>query len=109
MQNLWESAPVDYTLPSGEVHVWRMELDQLAERVEALGRSLSAEELARANRFQFDRDRQHFVVARGLLRTLLGQYTTREPQHVAITYANYGKPELLPHGAHTPSSTLSPA
>ncbi len=95
MQNLWESAPVDYTLPSGEVHVWRMELDQPAERVEALGRSLSAEELARANRFQFDRDRQHFVVARGLLRFLLGRYTAREPEHVAITYGNYGKPELL--------------
>ncbi len=109
MQNLWESAPVDYALPSGEVHVWRMELDLPAERVEALGRSLSAEEWTRANRFHFDRDRQHFIMARGLLRSLLGRYISHEPEHVAITYGIYGKPELLPNGGRNLSFNVSHA
>ncbi|MES1245101.1 MAG: hypothetical protein ABUT39_26085, partial [Acidobacteriota bacterium] len=59
-------------LPAGEVHIWFVDLDPPAGRVEALGRSLAQDEWDRANRFRFDRHRRQYVVGRGALRALLG-------------------------------------
>lgn len=53
-------------------------------------------EQARAERFIFPKDRTHFVVARGLLRVLLGRYLQRYPQHLYFDYGPHGKPELAP-------------
>src|SRR5688572_18515514 len=57
-----------------EVHVWRAPLVQEASRLEEFRRLLSEDERARAARFHFRKDHEHFVVARGLLRTILGWY-----------------------------------
>src|SRR5688500_17009089 len=49
-----------------EVHVWQATLDdRLAANIE---RALSADEISRADRFHFAKDRNHFIAARGLLR-----------------------------------------
>jgi 4'-phosphopantetheinyl transferase len=40
------------------------------------------------------RDRDHFIVARGVLRELLGRYLKRSPVEVPLCYGDYGKPEL---------------
>src|SRR5712691_5560412 len=59
-------------LGADEVHLWHATLDeQLVDRLELL---LSQDELSRANRFHFPKDRNHFIVARGLLRKLLAAY-----------------------------------
>jgi 4'-phosphopantetheinyl transferase len=78
-----------------EIHVWRVRLDcdeSLHQRLEA---TLSAEEIARANRFFFPRDRQCFIAARGILRTLLAGYLRLAPAHIDFTYRPQGKPYLL--------------
>jgi 4'-phosphopantetheinyl transferase len=82
------------TLPAGEVHIWFVNLDPPAGRVETLGRSLSQDEWDRANRFRFDRHRRQYVVGRGALRTLLGAYTGTRPELVRFTYGPRGKPFL---------------
>lgn len=81
-------------LPAGEVHIWSVRLDPPAERVEALGRSLSQDEHDRANRFRFDRHRRQYVVGRGALRSLLAAYTGTRPELVRFTYGPRGKPFL---------------
>ena len=55
---------------SDEVHVWRASLDVPAWRVQSLRRTLAADELSKAARFGFRKNREHFIVARGLLRTI---------------------------------------
>jgi 4'-phosphopantetheinyl transferase len=57
-----------------------------------MGNILSEEELARANRFHFERDRVLFATAHAFLRTLLPRYTDAELTFVE-TYK--GKPELV--------------
>jgi 4'-phosphopantetheinyl transferase len=59
-------------------------LDVDAGRFEGL---LTRDEVERASRFRFDRDRNRYIVCRGTLRELLG---VREP----FVYGAYGKPRL---------------
>jgi 4'-phosphopantetheinyl transferase len=81
-------------LPAGEVHIWSVDLNPSAERVETLGRSLSQDEWDRANRFRFDRHRRQYIVGRGALRTLLAAYAGTRPELVRFTYGPRGKPFL---------------
>jgi len=55
---------------------------------------LSEDELQRAQRFHFDRDRKHFCAARGLLRTVLSGYLAVPAKDIAFRYLEKGKPEL---------------
>ena len=84
------------TLPPGEIHVWSIRLDPPADRVEALGRPLSDDEWARANRFRFDKHRRQYVVGRGALRALLAAYLGTRPEQVTFSYGPRGKPFLAP-------------
>jgi 4'-phosphopantetheinyl transferase len=84
----------DLQLPVGEVHIWSVNLDPPAERVEALGRALTQDEWDRANRFRFDRHRRQYVVGRGALRALLAAYTGTPPELIRFTYGPRGKPFL---------------
>jgi len=76
------------------VHVWRTALDLPESQVRSLRQTLTADECQRAERYVFEKDRTHFVVARGLLRVLLGRYLRQEPQHLRFTYGLHGKPAL---------------
>jgi 4'-phosphopantetheinyl transferase len=80
-------------LAADEVHVWRFSLhvDDLAERLEPL---LAADERERAGRFHFVRDRRRFVVVRGRLRMLLGEYLSTPPADVRLATTALGKPYL---------------
>lgn len=82
------------TLEKNEVHVWRASLKLPGPEVQALHHSLTKEELERADRFHFQRHRAHFIVARGLLRTILSRYLKIEPRRLRFRYGPKGKPEL---------------
>jgi 4'-phosphopantetheinyl transferase len=83
-------------LDAAEVHLWQASLDgRPADIFESF---LSADELARANRFHFVKDRNHFVVARGLLRNLLAAYLGVNCTELNFCYGAQGKPFLLLDG-----------
>jgi len=76
-----------------EVHLWQASLEgRAADIFESF---LSDDELTRANRFHFIRDRNHFVVARGLLRNLLAAYLGVNCAELRFSYGAQGKPFLL--------------
>jgi 4'-phosphopantetheinyl transferase len=80
------------TLSKDEVHVWHAALDDhLAERLKLI---LSEDEISRANRFHFAKDRNHYIVARGLLRRLLAAYLGMSSSELQFLYADKGKPYL---------------
>lgn len=78
-----------------DVHVWATELDAGPAVVDSYLRLLSPDEIARARRFRFDRDRDRYVVGRGWLRALLASYLGVEPSSLRFSYSRYGKPDLL--------------
>lgn len=92
----WLVPPEDLTLKEDQVHVWRASLEQPEASIQNLGQTLPADEIARAGRFHFEKDRNHFIVAHGLLRTLLGHYLHVHPGHLHFTVNAYGKPSLDP-------------
>ncbi|HEV2132300.1 MAG TPA: 4'-phosphopantetheinyl transferase superfamily protein [Longimicrobiaceae bacterium] len=77
-----------------DVHVWCVTLDVDAAELGRLRATLSPEEATRADRFVRLRDAEHFIAARGALRTLLGRYLRVPPGEVAFCYGAHGKPAL---------------
>jgi 4'-phosphopantetheinyl transferase len=92
--SLWSPPPQPLGLASDEVHVWRARLDVIAAQVEALAQTLAADERARAQRFHAARDRTQYIVARGLLRAILGRYLDEQPDRLRFCYSPHGKPAL---------------
>ena len=85
-------------LPAEAVHIWRVTLDANATSLGRLEQHLSADERARAARFRFDRDRRHFVAARGSLRELVSLYLNTLPDRLDFRYGAHGKPHLAQQG-----------
>jgi 4'-phosphopantetheinyl transferase len=88
-----------FSLGVGEIHVWRASLED-EHHAHTLESFLSTDEIARANRFRFPEHRRRFVIARGILRQLMGAYLAIEPRQVTFTYSAQGKPGLdVCHGS----------
>lgn len=85
----------DLMLGADEVHVFRAVLDQPEPVVERLRCVLDEAEVRRAARFCFARDHDHFIVARGILRTLLARYLGASPAALSFGYGAQGKPWLI--------------
>lgn len=90
----WPAPPKNPRLATDEVHVWRASLRAPQRRVARLYATLSADEQERADHFRFVQDQQRFIVARGLLRAVLGLYLGVEAAAVRFAYNPHGKPEL---------------
>ena len=89
----WLQAPATRTFPTSRVDVWRVCLD---EPVKAGSEAsvLSTDEIARANRFHFERDRIHFSRCRSALRSLLASYLAIPAAEIAFDYLSSGKTQL---------------
>lgn len=94
----WHQPPERPVLECDEIHVWRAALDQPSPRIRDFRHVLAADELARADRFHFDKDRGHFIVARGILRAILGAYLNLAPERLRFRYGAHGKPALAGNG-----------
>lgn len=84
-------SPVTATTPE-PCELWRFPLDQYLPA--AAIATLSPDEIARARRFVFDKDRHHFMAARAALRQLLAQHLGLAPAALEFTAGPYGKPAL---------------
>ncbi|HUN60381.1 MAG TPA: 4'-phosphopantetheinyl transferase superfamily protein [Candidatus Sulfotelmatobacter sp.] len=79
---------------ANDLHVWRISLEVSSDSLAGYSTLLSADELARADRYVFGRDRHQFIVARGTLRLLLGRYLHISPSSIHFEFGPYGKPFL---------------
>src|ERR1035437_3353065 len=90
----WNIPPPDIVLRDNEVHVWRASLNAPLSDIEVLKRLISDEEVARAERFYFEKGRHGYIMAHGILRILLGRYLDVEPRQLRFGTNAYGKPSL---------------
>lgn len=86
--------------PEADVRIWSLRLDLLSNaESSALIELLDETERARAARFHFERDRHRYVVARAVLRELLGAELEISPAAISLAYGPHGKPRLAGHEA----------
>jgi 4'-phosphopantetheinyl transferase len=77
-----------------EVHIWHIDLTEvLSSRLGT--RLLSEDELEKAGRFAFPRDRQRYIAGRAALRIILGRYLDIAPDRVRFSYGANGKPTVI--------------
>ena len=100
--HVWKPSSQSLTITAGEVHVWRASLAVPAAELGRWEATLEADERARAARFHFQTDRDHFVAGRGFLRALLGRYTGRAPAQLRFVYNAFGKPDLATNPGASP-------
>jgi len=55
---------------------------------------LAHDEIDRALRFRFERDRRRYVVGRARMRAILGEYLGQSPSQLRFCYGPHGKPAL---------------
>ena len=99
----WEFPP----RPSTRIHLWLAKVSSHLHVVNTFLRLLSPEETARSQAFVFEQDRHRYTLAHGLLRTLLGRYTGRQPKELVFASHPYGKPHLTDNLANDIRFNLS--
>lgn len=79
-----------------EVHVWMLQPDQVVDAavLAAYADSLSGEEQVRQQRFHFEHDRKLFLVAHGMLRSVLSRYLDVAPSQWQFSSGRYGRPAI---------------
>lgn len=79
----------------GGIHVWVAPLSMPYETICNYKDLLSMEELRKANSFQFEKDRNKYIIGKGLTRTLLSRfYLNTDARQVDFCYGKNGKPFL---------------
>ena len=79
-----------------EVHVWLTRPEDVTDpdQLQAYQSLLSPDEQERYQRFHFDRDRHHYLVAHVLLRKALSAYVDVDPSAWQFSQNQYGRPEI---------------
>jgi 4'-phosphopantetheinyl transferase len=82
------------SLPEDEVQLWRADLEAIGPDESRWQKVLSSDELKRASRFHFSRDRQRYAASRALLRMILAAYLATGPAELSFSYSAKEKPSL---------------
>lgn len=90
---LWTDCEVPL-LDGTVVHVWTWRLDVDRETLPRFEEVLSTDEWRRVRRSACHLQARRFIVRRGMLRFILGQYLDHPPQEVRFVYNPQGKPAL---------------
>ncbi|MBT4682848.1 MAG: 4'-phosphopantetheinyl transferase superfamily protein [Chloroflexi bacterium] len=96
----WKMQPAKMILASDDVHIWVATFSQLRTSTSQLRNLLSADEIDRAKKIYTTKEMQRFIVARGILRIILGRYLNMQPKMVQFRYNTYGKPALTAGNLH---------
>ncbi len=81
-------------LKRDEIHVYSVDFTSVIECLDDFDKILSDEEKNRAARFHFEKDRNNFVLSRGILKSILAHYLQKKPQDIIFQFNDYGKPFL---------------
>jgi 4'-phosphopantetheinyl transferase len=107
MPPIWDNPGETNVIQFGDVHIWRMRLDQSMSQLLRLEQILSTDERKRADQFHFERHRRRFLVGRWFLRSVLGRYVNSEPSQLRFFYSDRGKPFLKAPHNHSVGFNLS--
>lgn len=77
-----------------DVHIWLVNIQKEMPNLGYLSGILSYEELDRAGRFVFDKDRHCYIISHGILRLILSRYIRINAKDIKFSTQKKGKPIL---------------
>jgi len=84
----------DVKLKRNESHVWYIHINSLKKNTAFLQGFLSEDEILKASKFRFDKDKTCSIITRGALRWLSSRYLNLQPEDIVFKYGDYGKPDF---------------
>lgn len=91
-------------LRPGEVDIWLADVDAARGQMERFHPLLSLEEKARSLGFRFDADRDRYILAHGILRSMLEGYGCGKAALLRFGHGPHGKPFLMDGDRPSPVS-----
>lgn len=85
----------NFTISPGQVHLWFFATDHFYGRLGKLKSNLSRSESERADSFLCDTTRWRYLVIRGLLREIIGNYLHLPPAAIVFESGPFGKPHII--------------
>ena len=79
-------------IESQEIHIWFADLSQHYQTLDKFEKSLSLDELKRADQYYFQSDREKFIISRGILRSIISNYLEIKASEIIFFYNSFGKP-----------------
>jgi 4'-phosphopantetheinyl transferase len=95
MDESWLIPSGEIHLETGEVHLWCISLTGSSQKITEMTDIISQEERDQAKRFHAQSSRVGFILGRGSLRMLLGDYIDINPSNMQFQYSVAGKPRLI--------------
>lgn len=90
----WLPPTGDFEFQSHRVDIWRVSQDIRPDSVRLFSRTLSTDELQRASRFHFEKDRDRYIIAHASVRDIVSRYLQCAPDYLKFSANEYGKPFL---------------
>lgn len=91
----WTNAPLFPRLDNSH-HIWCFKVSESASYFEVLKMVLTNDEIIKANKYRFQKDRDNFVVRRACLRILLGRYMGIPAESIVFSTGQNKRPILDP-------------
>ena len=90
----WRKVGAVPRLDTNALHIWCALASEHAPALPHFTRGLSIDELQRAGRMRMPKLQERYIISRGLLRWLLGNYLDCTPESIPIACTLQGKPYL---------------
>jgi 4'-phosphopantetheinyl transferase len=88
----WERVPSGKKLGKNSVHVWTVSFRKDGCDITQFLQYLSADEIMKAERFRFEKDKKRFMTMRSVLRNILCSYLEIGAADIEFCYNQFGKP-----------------
>ncbi len=95
----WQNSIASRSLQTKEVDVWKVSKEAHENRLDQYWSILNKEERERALKFRFEKDRNCSIIARGVLRNLISEYTSLDAKNVHFEFGTNGKPYICHHNS----------
>jgi 4'-phosphopantetheinyl transferase len=89
--NWSKSSSCQYSI-NNNVDIWRINISPNLSLIDDLLLNLKPDEIARANRFVFAKDKNRFIISHSVMRNILGRYLNQPPSLIEFEYGFNKKP-----------------
>ena len=87
---------IKQSLSDNEIHLWSLAPQKITDQtqLDALKKLLSPDEIQKVQRYKLPKAQNNALITRAFIRSVLALYTDQQPQDLAFTITEHGKPEL---------------